>query len=127
MDARPGGRIVVDAWRYKRLKYDFKLIAADALSYSIIGRLVNGLTGNALDKFLTKLADSPREMICDKLAVIVMQGMPELAWRGSLVEAARSNNPEKLFTDEAVFEPMVTAIRGNPKSKTEIRKQNDDP
>lgn len=107
-----GMRIVSEARKYVGCKYDFDLIAADALSYSLVGRVVNGLTGEALDQAVTALADCPQKMICDKLAVLAMQAQPELACYGTLCQPARCNNPQKLFGDDAPFESAVTMIKG---------------
>jgi hypothetical protein len=112
-----GGLIVTAARKYKGLPYDFKLLTADALSYSLIGHLVNELRHNEMDAYLTKLADNPRQMICDKLAAVAMRKQPELARLGTMRLPARENNPQRLFCDDALFYYNVTTIVGSaPKS-----------
>ncbi len=107
-----GRRIAAEALKYKGLPYDFDLIAADALSYSLFGHLFNHLTGDALDRVLTSLADSDGKMICDKVAAVAMQAQPELRALGTLKLPARENNPQRLFADDELFTPDVTVIRG---------------
>lgn len=107
-----GQRIASEAMKYKGLKYDYDLIAANAVSYSLFGRLMNGLTRDALDRVITELADSDNAMICDKLAVVAMQPQPELRPLGTLKEPACTNNPQKLFGDDVLFLPDVTVIKG---------------
>ncbi len=109
-----GDRIAQAALKYKGIPYDYELIAADALSYSLVGHLVNGVTGDALDNVLTDLADSDHEMICDKLAILALQAQSELHPLGTLTLPARENNPQRLFTDDTLFEPEVTQIKGHP-------------
>lgn len=107
-----GDRIVSEARKYLGAPYDFKLIAADAFSYSLVGRIVNGLTGGELDEHLTKMAASPKKMICDKLAVLAMQAQPELRDVGTIRQPARENNPQKLFEDERLFADRTYAVVG---------------
>ena len=106
-----GNRIAQEALKYKGLPYDYDLIVADAMSYSLVGRLVNEITRDALDGVLTGLADSDGRMICDKLAVVAMQAQSELHPLGTLKLPARENNPQRLFADDEVFEAEVTMIK----------------
>ncbi len=107
-----GARIAAEALKYKGLPYDYDLILADAVSYSLLGRLVNGLTRDSLDAVLTSLTDSEGAMICDKLAAVAIQAQPEL--RPRLTLPARQNNPQRLFGDDQLFAPDVTVIQGGP-------------
>ena len=107
-----GHRIAAEALKYKGLPYDYDLIVADAMSYSLVGRLMNEVTRDALDGVLTSLADSDGKMICDKLAVVAMQAQPELHPLGTLKLPARENNPQRLFADDGIFEADVTMIKG---------------
>lgn len=107
-----GERIVTEAVKYGGVPYDFKLIVADALAYSIVGHIVDGLTGGELNEHLTKLASSPKRMICDKLAVLALQVQPELKDLGTLKEPARENNPQKLFEDEQLFTDRTYCVVG---------------
>ena len=108
-----GAAIVKEAAKYRDYDYDFALLGADAISYSIIGKILNDLCGDALDNLLTRIADDPRKMICDKLAVLAMQSRPELRSIGTLALPARENNPQRLFADDAIFEPHVTELKGS--------------
>lgn len=107
-----GERIVTEAAKYGGVPYDFKLIVADALAYTIVGHIVDGLTGGELNEHITKLASSPKRMICDKLAVLAMQAQPELKELGTLKQPARENNPQKLFEDEQVFADRTYCVVG---------------
>jgi hypothetical protein len=119
-----GARLAAAAEPYIGYDYDFDLLFADALSYSVIGRRVNGLSKNELDEWITHLAESPRETICSGVVSLALQSQPELAGRGSLRLPARENNPQMLFSDEEVFEPQVTMICGaNPKSENRNPKE----
>jgi len=103
--------IAAAAAKYIGYKYNFGMIAADALSYDLVGHLVNGLTGDALNDFLTKLADSPRLLMCTMVAVKAMQdvcAIRTIPLRGSLLLPARENNPERLFCDNELFIPGAT-------------------
>lgn len=106
-----GLRIVKAASCFVGFPYDFDLIAADAISNSIIGHIANQLSHDELDKWLTKAADSPKEMICDKVAALAMSEQPELAGLGTLAMPAARNNPQMLFEDERIFFNNVTVIR----------------
>jgi len=108
-----GDELAAEARRFIGFKYDFGLIAADALNYDVIGHLINGLTGDALDRFLTRLADSPRLMICDKLCVVVMQNVCRklgIPLKGSLLLPARECNPQMLFCDDELYQPGAILV-----------------
>jgi hypothetical protein len=107
-----GARIAAGAMQYAGLKYDYDLILADAVSYSLLGRLVNGLTRDSLDAVLTDLATSKGAMICDQVAVTALQAVPSLRALGTLRMPAARNNPQRLFGDDELFRPEVAMIRG---------------
>lgn len=107
-----GQAIVESSAHFLGQEYCFELIVADALSYTIVGRIVNGLTGGELNRLLTKLADDPREQICDKVAILALQAQAGLRDRGSLIRPARESNPQKLFEDEQIFCDRTYRVRG---------------
>lgn len=107
-----GNRIAAEARKYVGTDYGENLLVADAASYSIVGRILNGATADQLDSLLTKIGDSPKTVICDKLAVLAMQVQAELQGKGTLIEPARKNNPQKLFGDEQLFYERVYAVTG---------------
>ena len=109
-----GKRIACEAFKYAGDSYDYKLIVADAASYSIAGRLLNKITKDALDSVLTDIADSRGAVICDELAALAMQAQPELHQLGTLKDPARENNPQRLFGDDDLFDADVTMIPGTP-------------
>jgi hypothetical protein len=105
-----GARIVLSAARHLGENYNWKLIAADALDRSFVGRLVNGLSGDELELALTRLADSPKEEICSKLVALALNDQPELQGRGVLAQPARIILPKTLFVDQSVFEDWYDRV-----------------
>jgi hypothetical protein len=107
-----GGRIAAEALKYEGLRYDYGLIVADAIGYSIAGRLIDRITDGAVYATLANLAAGKRRMICDELACVAMQAQPDLHPLGTLKFPAAQNNPQRLFGDEELFEPEVVMVRG---------------
>lgn len=107
-----GARIAEAARQFDGRKYDYDLIAVDAVNYSLVGRLLNRLTRGAIYSVMSDIASSDGEMICDQLAALALQAQPEL--RPLLNLPAAQNNPQRLFGDDNIFAPEVTMIKGGP-------------
>jgi hypothetical protein len=104
--------ITAEARKFKNEGYDYGLLFADAVGYSIIGRMLDGLTRDQFDAWLTRIAEDPRRQICSSLAAAVLQDQPGLANTGALAQPAREISPQGLFRDETVFAPVVFEFKG---------------
>jgi hypothetical protein len=107
-----GARIVAKGREYVGCKYDDVLIVADALNNTLLGHALNGLTHDQIAKWLVKMMDDPKRMICSEVWDLAMAAQPEYAGLGTLKEPAAMNNPQSLFSDEEIFARDVITVKG---------------
>lgn len=84
--------------------YDTNLIAADALSDTILGHYLNDLTHGWIRTKLCKWLGNPKKFICSETVAFVYQKQRELAGLGCLRQAADTIDPQQLFEDDNIYE-----------------------
>jgi hypothetical protein len=100
-----GGRIVAESETHLGHRYGYVLIAALAVSNSVIGRLLSVVTRGWFTRAVTRVADSKSQEVCSELVAMAMQAQPELKLRGVLANPARTIKPVDLFVCPYAFEP----------------------
>lgn len=87
-------------------KYGYTMIAAHALTNTLLGRFLNvalfGLPMQAVGRVL----DDPAQEVCSELVAISMKEQPEYNKRGVLVKPAFMLKPQDLFECPVLLEPM---------------------
>lgn len=85
--------------------YDSSLIISDALIGSFAGHLLNRITRNKLEEFLSEALNHDDRWICSELVAYCLDSQPELHDRGILAQPNAAITPQELFEDNEIFEP----------------------
>lgn len=105
-----GQRIVAEAAKHIGEEYNYKLIAALALSNSIVGHFLNKLSKGELQTFLTRLVDSPHKEICSKLVALANEAQSEIGHLGCLANLSCEITPAMLFNDAFIYDPGAVEL-----------------
>jgi hypothetical protein len=108
--AAMAGIICQEAFSHVGDKYDFALIASDAVAASFLGHWLNRWTNNWPNRSLSWLLDSRGAEVCSELAAMCLQKVPGLARRGCLPWPARMITPQQLAGDDEVFVEMANSV-----------------
>lgn len=92
------------------MKYDTKLIAAQAMQGSHIGKLVNSIFGGVPDRIVSKLLNSDNCWICSELAAYCLDEQPEYKNKGILSKPNETIDPQELFEDPVIFKAWKTPV-----------------
>lgn len=84
-------------------KYDLALIVAQAIQGSFLGRLINKLTGEWVDRQISYRLNNKNKWICSELTSYVMDEQPEYYNRGILALPNETISPQEHFEDEVIF------------------------
>lgn len=90
--------------------YDFPLIAAHALVGTVLGYVIDRLSGEKLSVSLCKLLDNLNSYICSELAAYALDQQPEYRDKGVLALPDSTINPQQLFEDDVIFEAWKTEV-----------------
>lgn len=100
-----GASIVANAECHAGEGYNYAIIAAMAVSNSLLGHAINQSHDDALAKWLTRLANSDSREICSQLVAKALEAQSELENHGCLVKPSYMITPQMLLSDTLVFEP----------------------
>lgn len=100
-----GLRIVESAREHLGERYDYTLIAAEALANSFAGRLLNRWFKNRPNRWVSRLLDGKRRKICSELVAHSLNDQPELKGRGVLAWPENTINPVALALSTTIWEP----------------------
>lgn len=109
-DQKLGESIVASAREHLGHKYGYALIVAHFLASTLIGRLVNKLTGGWPNRLMTRICNGRLSEICSELMALAMQAQPRLSTLGCLARPAREVRPQVLFEDGLVFQPWKKSV-----------------
>ncbi len=99
------GRISSAASEHIGQEYDHSLIPAQAFQGSLAGRMLDKVTGGALERFIMNMMNSEDQWICSELAAYSLDSQPEYHDRGILNDPNETIDPQELFEDETIFKP----------------------
>lgn len=105
-----GQRIVAEAAKHIGDRYGYVLIAAMALTNTILGHGIDKATGGWLSRKVDGWADGKREEICSELVAIADAAQPELAGRGILKNPASTIKPVDLMGDAVIYQPGAVEL-----------------
>lgn len=92
-------------------KYDFNLIAAQALQGLLIGKLINKVFNGSPDRLMSKLLNEDDRWICSELIAYSLDEQPEYKGKGVLDNPTDTIDPQELFEDSVIFTPWSKAAR----------------
>lgn len=87
-------------------KYDIKLIAAEAMQGTHIGKLINRVFKSKPDRLVSKLLNKDDRWICSELVAYCLDGQSIYHDKGILDKPTETIDPQELFEDETIFEPL---------------------
>ena len=103
--ANIGKRIATVAASEVGCKYDYDLIASDAVNGSFLGELINKAFNGNPDHILCKLLNKDKRWICSELAAYSLDSQPEYHDKGILRKGCDTITPQELFEDGTIFVP----------------------
>ncbi len=106
-----GERIAAAAAGKLGAKYDTSLIAAEALTDTFLGRLVNHVTAGRFKRLLCRGLDRPGAFICSELAAFALASQREYNSLGCLLQPLDTIDPQTLFQDSVIFDPGWVSVR----------------
>ena len=86
-------------------KYDFNLIAAEALQGTVIGKFINTVFKGSPDRLVSKLLNEDNKWICSELVAYCLDEQPEYKGKGVLHNPTDTIDPQELFEDSVIFTP----------------------
>ncbi|HLF96763.1 MAG TPA: hypothetical protein VI457_06445 [Methylococcaceae bacterium] len=86
-------------------KYDFNLIAAQALQGILVGKFVNTVFNGSPDRLVSKLLNNDDKWICSELVAYCLNEQPEYRDKGVLHSPTDTIDPQELFEDSVIFTP----------------------
>lgn len=86
-------------------KYDFHLIAAQALQGIVIGKFINTVFNGRPDRLVSKLLNEDNKWICSELVAYSLNEQSEYKGKGVLHNPTDTIDPQELFEDSVIFTP----------------------
>ena len=101
-----GLNICAEARKLLGKPYDKKLIAAHAMTGSLIGRVLNLMTDEAFERWLEEKLNSPDAWLCSEYTTWTMQQIPEVSGLGCLTRESCTINPSQYIFDPEIWTPL---------------------
>ena len=94
-------------------KFDYSILANALIQNTFLNLTIEKIPGLSVKDYLARIMDSPDRYLCSELAAYVLADQPEYEGLGVLAHPAGAIDPQRLFEDDVVFEPIKTTI-GEP-------------
>ncbi len=85
-------------------KYNHKLIVAQAMQGTFIGKLINKVFNNNPDILASKLLNRDDKWICSELAAYCLDEQEKYRNKGVLRHSNETIDPQELFEDDLIFQ-----------------------
>lgn len=99
-------RLVARAKAQLGAKFDYGAFAAEGLTDSFLGHLVDSLLGGKPKKLLAGLLHQKGRYVCSELVAYCLRQEPRFREKGVLARPPGVLTPQELFEDGELFEPL---------------------